>query len=222
MQRSVGLAVAAAACVAMVAWWMVSGSDDAVRPVDTEAERVEPVPTAKSPRARAAAPAPTAPPEPDEPAEEAEEDRSLEARFEAYLAQWGDDWRRDLAPGEQDAALSAALRDKAEALQGLVEAYTPIAEGDDPPRRYEARVRLGELYEEMGAWMEALPAPSYLTEGQAGVYAQAVGKKVAHQRALAAQMYEAALEDLPAGADGADVDAALDRLAGYEEDEEEP
>jgi hypothetical protein len=89
------------------------------------------------------------------------------------------------------------MRAKAEALSELSAQYRELADAGDEQWSRHAEVRLGELQEEMAAWLELLPYPSYLSENQLAAYDSAVQAMAIDHRTAAAEAYEAAIADLP-------------------------
>lgn len=123
----------------------------------------------------------------------------LNEQFEAYLDQWGLRLDPETGRAEQDEQLKDALHVKAEAMDSLTESYREIADSGDGPWARNAEVRIGELQEEMAAWLELAPYPSYLTEAQQELYGKSIEEMAGRHRDDAAAAYEAALSGLPEG-----------------------
>lgn len=134
---------------------------------------------------------------PSVPTPSAESFGKLEEPFEAYLDQWGIRIDPETGRAEQDMQLRDAMQAKAEAMSALSERYRELADAGDESWSRHAEVRLGDLQEEMAAWLELLPYPSYLNEDQYAVYDQAIQAMAVDHRTAAAEAYEAALTDLP-------------------------
>lgn len=91
---------------------------------------------------------------------------------------------------EQDTALQGALVQKAEAMKAAQTALTERYQAGSPSEKVDTLVAMGDLYDQMGAFLLELPYPTYLDAEQEEVYGYAVEDKAYVQFEKAREAWE--------------------------------
>ncbi len=122
--------------------------------------------------------------------------RALDAELFAFEER---SLERDLPEGatqeQEDAAMKAALQEHIAAFARIEKGYVDAMEASDDPRaKVLALVSIGDLRDAFGADLEDAPIPSYLSDKQAAVYAEALTDKAEAQYQNAQDAWDQAAE----------------------------